>query len=58
MRVEVIVVGEPEFHVAIITWDKVAGRLSGDPADNIPFFFAGFTERVRAAVPGDRAIFV
>src|SRR5438067_1080905 len=33
----VLVVGEPAFRVAMITWDKVRGRLSGDSADNIPF---------------------
>jgi hypothetical protein len=34
----VLVVGEPAFRVAMITWDKVRGRLSGDDGDNIPFF--------------------
>lgn len=54
----VLVVGEPDFHVAMITWDKVSGRLSGDAADSIPFFYTGFADRVRAAVPGDRALYV
>src|SRR5688572_19108319 len=26
----VLVVGEPAFHVAMISWDKLRGRLSGD----------------------------
>ena len=54
----VLVVGEPSFHVAMITWDKVKGRLSGDIGDNIPFFYAGFAERVVAAKPGTRALYV
>jgi hypothetical protein len=54
----VLVVGEPAFHVAIITFDKVRGRLSGDEGDNIPFFYEGFAERVRAAIPGTRALYV
>jgi hypothetical protein len=54
----VLVVGEPAFRVAIITWDKVRGRLSGDKADNIPFFYAGFAERARQAEPGDDALYV
>lgn len=54
----VLVVGEPEYHVALMTWDKVHGRLSGDSADNIPFFYAGFAERVRSAPPGTRALYV
>lgn len=54
----VLVVGEPVFRVAILTWDKVRGRLGGDQGDNIPFFYAGFAERVRRAVPGTDALFV
>jgi hypothetical protein len=54
----VLVVGEPAFRVAMLTWDKVRGRLDGDTADNIPFFYAGFSERVRAAVPGTDALYV
>jgi len=54
----VLIVGEPEFHVAIVTFDKVRGRLSGDKADNIPFFYQGFSERVRSAKPGTRALYV
>jgi hypothetical protein len=54
----VLVVGEPVFRVALLTWDKVRGRLSGDPADNIPFFYAGFAERARRAEPGTDALYV
>lgn len=54
----VLVVGEPQFHVAMISWDRVRGRVLGDKGDNIPFFFDGFAERVRQAKPGDRALFV
>jgi hypothetical protein len=54
----VLVVGEPAFHVAMITFDKVRGRLSGDLGDNIPFFYQGFSDRVREAVPGTNALYV
>ena len=54
----VLVVGEPTFRVAIIAWDKVRGRLGGDEGDNIPFFYAGFAERARQAVPGTDALYV
>jgi hypothetical protein len=54
----VLVVGEPEFHVAIITWDKVRGCIDGDAADSIPFFYAGFADRVRGASPGTRVLYV
>ena len=51
----VLVVGEPEFRIAMIAWDKVRGRVGGDEGDNIPFFYAGFAERVRRAKQGDDA---
>jgi hypothetical protein len=50
-------VGEPDFHVALMTWDKVKGRLRGDAADSIPFFYDGFAERARQAEPGVRALY-
>jgi hypothetical protein len=54
----VLLVGEPDFRVAMLTWDKTRGRLSGDEADNIPFFYEGFAGRVRSATPGDDALYV
>lgn len=54
----VLVVGEPKFRVAILAWDKVRSRLGGDDADNIPFFYAGFAERVRQGRPGDDVLYV
>ena len=54
----ILVVGEPEAHVAIMTWSKVVGRLTGDAGDEIPFFFAGFAERAAAPEPGSSVLFV
>ena len=54
----VLVVGEPVFRIALLVWDKVRGRLSGNEGDAIPFFYAGFAERVRPAKPGDDALYV
>ncbi|MER2248345.1 hypothetical protein ABS772_00315 [Methylorubrum podarium] len=54
----VLVVGEPDFHVALMTWDKVRSRLAGDRADDLRFFYDGFAERVRQAGPGTRALYV
>lgn len=54
----VLVVGEPDFHAATMTWDKVRGRLNGDTGDNIPFFFAGFARHVRTATPGSHVLYV
>jgi hypothetical protein len=54
----VLVVGEPETHIAIATWTKVRGRLSGDPADNIPFFYQGFADVAKVLPSGKRTLFV
>ncbi len=54
----VLVVGEPKFRIAIITWDRVRGRLGGDESDNIPFFYTGFAERTRQGVPGTDVLYV
>lgn len=53
-----LVVGEPDKHVAIVTWGKVKGRLAGDLGDNIPFFFEGFLERASSAPAGTKALYV
>ena len=54
----VLVVGEPEYRVALLAWERVKGRLTGDEGDNIPFFYAGFAERARRAEPGSDALYV
>ena len=54
----VLVVGEPNYRIAMIAWDKVRGRIGGDEGDNIPFFYAGFAARARKALPGDDALYV
>jgi hypothetical protein len=54
----VLVVGEPVFHVAMVTWDKTRGRLGGDAGDNIPYFYAGFRDSARKGEPGKRMLYV
>ena len=54
----VLVVGEPEKHIAILTWGKVQGRLSGNAEDNIPFFFDGFAKSASNAPVGTRTMYV
>jgi hypothetical protein len=54
----VLVVGEPEFRIALIAWDRVQKRLGGDPSDSVPFFFEGFADRVQHAKPGDDCLYV
>ena len=52
----VLVVGEPQVHVAMVAWSKVQGRLAGDEADNISFFYSGFAERVTNAQARTRVL--
>lgn len=54
----VLVVGEPRFHISMITLDRVRSRMRGDRADDIPFFFDGFSSSVRKAKPGDGSFHV
>lgn len=53
----VLVFGEPAFHIALLAWDKVNGRLAGDPADNLEFHYNGFAERAADPKPGERILF-
>lgn len=57
-RGPVLVVGEPETHIAIATWDKVRSRLSGDTADSIPFFYQGFADMARTRPPAARTLYI
>lgn len=54
----ILIVGEPESHIALVTWSKVHGRIAGDAGHNIPFFYAGFSDRVASSKPGTRATYV
>jgi hypothetical protein len=54
----VLVVGEPDYKIAILAFDKVRGRLSGDEAENIPFFYQGFATRARNPEPGSDVLYV
>lgn len=54
----VLVVGEPKYSIGLMAFDKVRGRLSGDKADNIVFFYEGFSARVKSAAPGVKALYI
>lgn len=42
----ILVIGEPDFSVAIKAWDKVKGRIENGEEDNIPFYIEGLKEHV------------
>ncbi|HEY8976790.1 MAG TPA: hypothetical protein VIN75_21420 [Burkholderiaceae bacterium] len=54
----VLVVGEPDAHVALMTWSKVTGRITGDAGDDIVFFFDGFAARAKQPEPGSDVLFL
>ena len=54
----ILVTGLPNFEISLVAFDKVKMRIENGQEDNIPFFFAGYSERVRQAKPGDKAMIV
>ena len=54
----ILVVGEPDAHVALMTWSKVTGRITGDAGDDIVFFFDGFAAKAAHPEPGSNVLFL
>jgi hypothetical protein len=54
----ILVVGEPAAHVALMTWSKVVGRLTGDAGDDIVYFFDGFAGKAATPEPGSNVLFL
>ena len=51
-----LVTGLPNYSVAMLAMDKVAGRIKGEEGDNIPFFYDGFVRGLERATPGSSAL--
>ncbi len=54
----ILVVGEPDAHVALMTWSKVTGRLTGDVGDDIVYFFDGFAQKAEHPAAGTNVLFL
>jgi hypothetical protein len=54
----ILVTGLPNFEISIVAFEKVKMRLENGIEDNIPYFFKGYSERVRNAKFGDKAMLV
>ena len=54
----ILVVGEPDAHVALMTWSKVVGRLTGDEGDDIVYFFDGFAQKAATPEPASNVLFL
>ena len=52
----ILVVGEPQAHIALMTWSRVVGRLTDDEDDDIVFFFDAFAARAAAPEAGSKVL--
>jgi len=50
----VFVVGEPEYHIAFKSFDKIAARLVGNVDSKVQTLFNEFAEKCRSAETGDK----
>lgn len=53
-----LIVGEPEACIALLTWNKVKGRLLGDKADHLAYFFEQFGEDAKVAESGKQVVYI
>ena len=53
----VLVVGEPEKHVALMVWGKVRERLHAKEEAHIPLHVLAFVEHAKKAPDGDETLF-
>lgn len=58
LRQPMLKTGLPDFEISILTFEKVKNRIVNGDEDNIPYFFKGFSERVRKAEKGDNVVFI
>ncbi len=52
----ILVVGEPVAHIALMTWSRIVGRLTGDEGDDIVYFFDAFAARAAAPEAGSNVL--
>lgn len=49
--------GFPNFEISLLTFVKVKKRIVNGDEDNIPYFFKGYSERIRKAEKGEVVLF-
>lgn len=52
-----LIVGEPDATIVLMTWNKVRGRLLGDEADHVAYFFDQFTQAAKQPQAGTQVIY-
>lgn len=53
-----LIVGEPEATIVLLTWQKVRGRLLGDKADHIAYFMEQFGLEAANPIAGKQVIYI
>jgi len=56
MNQPIFVTGQPNFEISIIAFDKVKMRIENGKEDQLPFYFKGYEERVKAGEKGEKAL--
>lgn len=53
-----LIVGEPEASIILLTWYKVKGRLLGDKLDNVAYFIEEFSKAAFAPEAGTQLLYM
>ncbi|WP_392566847.1 hypothetical protein RHO15_04530 [Utexia brackfieldae] len=53
-----LIVGEPETCIILLTWQKVKGRLLGDKVDHLGYFFEQFSLDAKATESGKQVLYM
>lgn len=53
-----LIVGEPDASIVLLTWHKVKGRLLGDKLDNVAYFIDEFAKAAFAPEAGKQLLYI
>ena len=53
-----LIVGEPNASIVLLTWNKVKGRLLGDKLDHVAYFFAEFAKDAANPESGKKVVYM
>ncbi|XKM12857.1 hypothetical protein RCS94_07440 [Orbaceae bacterium ac157xtp] len=53
-----LIVGEPDSSIILLTWNKVKGRLLGDKADHIAYFMEEFGKEAKEPNSGKHVVYM
>lgn len=53
-----LIVGEPDACIVLLTWQKVKGRLLGDKIDHLAYFFEQFALTAKSPEQGQNVVYM